>query len=220
MDKTVSISVIIPVYNVEAYLEECLDSCMAQSVKEAEFICVNDGSTDGSETILKDYCARDGRIRYINQENRGLSGARNTGLRAARGKWIMFLDSDDKLKDEALSSLLEIASEGEWSGKPWDIIVFHADTFPADISEDAWFRKTLMFEPKFYDSFTPDVLFKERGSMPFVWRHAYSKELLDRCGVLFDESVRYGEDVLFPMSVFPEAGRFLFSDRREGLQRQ
>ena len=89
------ISVLIPVYNVEQYLERCLDSVMASTYQQLEIICVDDGSTDRSGMILDRYAAKDNRIKAIHQENTGLSGARNTGLEEASGEYISFIDSDD-----------------------------------------------------------------------------------------------------------------------------
>ncbi|HBC93037.1 MAG TPA: glycosyltransferase, partial [Pelotomaculum sp.] len=88
------VSVIISVYNVEKYLEECLDSVTNQTLKDIEIICVNDGSTDSSGQILKDYASRDNRIRLIDQSNHGQSYARNRALEVALGDYIYFLDSD------------------------------------------------------------------------------------------------------------------------------
>ena len=89
------ISVIIPVYNVEKYLRECLDSLLNQTFKDIEIICVNDGSTDGSLNILNEYASKDSRFIIINQNNQGLSAARNNGLNVAKGDYVAFLDSDD-----------------------------------------------------------------------------------------------------------------------------
>ena len=89
------ISVIIPVYNVEKYLSECLDSIVNQTLKEIEIICVNDGSTDNSLSILKEYAFKDNRIKIINKENEGQGYARKVGLDSATGKYILFCDSDD-----------------------------------------------------------------------------------------------------------------------------
>ena len=83
------ISIIIPVYNVENYLKQCLDSVINQTYKNTEIICVNDGSTDNSLNILLDYKQKDSRIQVINQKNGGLSNARNTGINAANGKYII-----------------------------------------------------------------------------------------------------------------------------------
>ena len=200
------ISVIIPVYNVEKYLEECLNSCICQGDSFAEFICVDDGSTDSCAQILAEYVDKDERIKLISKPNGGLSSARNAGIAIAKGEWIMFLDSDDKLKEHALQTIKSKIETDDCG----DIIVYCADIFPADIETESWYKKTLQFSKKTYWFFAPDILFKERGAMPYVWRQAYRKELLDRSAVVFDESVRYGEDVLFQMEIFPQATGFHF----------
>jgi len=92
---TPKISVIIPVYNVEKYLAKCLDSVVNQTLREIEIVCINDGSTDGSRTILQEYADREPRIKVIDQPNGGLSAARNTGLENSSAPLIMFCDSDD-----------------------------------------------------------------------------------------------------------------------------
>lgn len=107
----VGISVIIPVYNVEAYVRECLDSVLNQSFEDYEIICVNDGSTDNSGMILEEYEKRSDKLRVIYQENKGLSEARNTGIRHATGKYICFLDSDDLLVQDALKKMWVGAEE-------------------------------------------------------------------------------------------------------------
>ena len=89
------VSVIIPVYNVEEYLRECLDSVVNQTLKDIEIICVNDGSTDNSLAILEEYAAKDERLRVFTQENQGQSVARNLAMEKARGEYIGFVDSDD-----------------------------------------------------------------------------------------------------------------------------
>ena len=89
-------SIIIPVYNVDKYLQACLDSVLGQTFSDWEAICVNDGSSDGSAAILEDYAAKDDRIKVINQSNAGTATARNTGLRAALGDYIFFLDAPNK----------------------------------------------------------------------------------------------------------------------------
>ena len=90
------ISVIIPVYNTEKYLEQCLESVINQTYKDLEIICVNDASTDNSFDVINEYSKKDSRIKYINFEtNKGVSAARNVGLEAATGDYICFIDSDD-----------------------------------------------------------------------------------------------------------------------------
>ena len=109
---TPRIIVVIPVYNVEQYLRDCLDSVLNQTMSDWEAICVNDGSTDGSAAILEEYAGKDNRIKVIVQPNGGLSSARNTGLDAAKGECVLFLDSDDWLEPNALQTLAD-HQEGE-----------------------------------------------------------------------------------------------------------
>jgi CDP-glycerol glycerophosphotransferase len=100
------ISVVVPVYNVEAYLAACLDSVLAQTVGDLEVVLVDDGSTDGSAAIARSYVARDPRFKLVSQANGGLSKARNTGIDAATGEFLAFLDSDDMLPPNAYELLL------------------------------------------------------------------------------------------------------------------
>ena len=95
--KVPKISVIIPVYNMQKYLKECLDSVISQSLKAIEIICINDGSIDNSLKILKEYEKKDKRIKIINQENKGVAIARNNAIDISKGEFIAFLDSDDKI---------------------------------------------------------------------------------------------------------------------------
>ena len=100
-----SISIIIPVYNTENFLSQCLESIIIQSFSDFEVICINDGSTDDSLKILEEYKKRDSRIKIISKANEGQGIARNVGLQNAEGKYILFLDSDDWLEKDALSIL-------------------------------------------------------------------------------------------------------------------
>ena len=105
------ISVIVPVYNVETYLEECLDSIQNQTYTDLEVLLVNDGSTDGSQAICERYCQTDKRFRLINQSNQGQSVARNTGVAASRGEFIAFVDSDDIILPNYLETLMHYMSD-------------------------------------------------------------------------------------------------------------
>ena len=100
------ISVIIPIYNMGAYLNECLTSVLQQSLQSIELICVNDGSTDESADILKNFEQQDSRVRVISKENQGVSAARNDAIRAATGEFLYFLDPDDRLPDRNTLELL------------------------------------------------------------------------------------------------------------------
>lgn len=105
------ISVIIPVYNVERYLHQCIDSVLAQTYTNLEIILVDDGSPDASPTICDEYVQKDKRTKVIHKDNGGLSSARNTGLDAATGDFIYFLDSDDWIADCFIETLQEAAFE-------------------------------------------------------------------------------------------------------------
>ncbi len=106
MNRDTKISVIVPVYNVEEYLARCVDSVLAQTYENLEVILVDDGATDTSGTICDDFAAKDSRVKVIHKENGGLSSARNTGLEAATGECIAFVDSDDWIEPDAYAHLL------------------------------------------------------------------------------------------------------------------
>ena len=116
------ISVIIPVYNVEKYLAECLTSVVNQTFKDIEIICVNDGSTDNSPKILEEFAQKDSRIKIINQENQGMSCARNAGLAVATGEYITFVDSDDYISTDLYADMQKYL--------PAELICFNAKIFP------------------------------------------------------------------------------------------
>ena len=126
----VKISVVLPVYNVANYLRKCLDSLVNQTFEDFEVICVNDGSTDLSLGILEGYALSDSRFKIISQENQGLSGARNTGIQHVQGEYVVFVDSDDWLEENALEELYN-----------------HVKGFNSDIT---------MFKFKFYDEKTSE----------------------------------------------------------------
>lgn len=109
----VAISIVIPVYNIEKYLKECLDSLVNQTFKDFEVICVNDGSKDRSLDILNEYAKKDSRFIVVTQENGGSGSARNNGLSRARGKYVQFLDGDDYFESELLEKLYNLAEKHE-----------------------------------------------------------------------------------------------------------
>ena len=107
----IKVSVIVPVYNTQDYLNECIDSVLNQSLADFELICIDDGSTDASLEILKDYEKKDNRIQVFSQKNSGLAASRNAGLNVAQGEYVLFLDSDDYLKSDTLEKLYNQAIE-------------------------------------------------------------------------------------------------------------
>lgn len=126
-NQPVLLSFVLPIYNVEKYLEECVDSILPQMTEDCEIILVDDGAKDSSGAICDRYAERDPRIRVIHKENGGLSSARNAGLLAARGEYVTFVDSDDKIYSESVPKLLE------WiSAKGGDMCFLQAEKFFPD----------------------------------------------------------------------------------------
>ena len=121
---TIKISAIIPVYNAEKYLEQCIESILTQSLKEFELICVNDGSSDGSLEILNNYAKKDRRVKVINQKNQGAAVARNIGIENSRGKYLSILDADDFFDTEMFSKAFDKIEEVQA-----DIIVFRSNAY-------------------------------------------------------------------------------------------
>lgn len=201
------LSVIVPVYNVEDYVGECLESICGQDYADIEIVCVNDGSTDGSRDVLAQWQGRDDRIMVVDQPNKGLSAARNTGVALASGDYLCFVDSDDKLEPGACARIVEgLSAPGT------EALVFGAHTFPIETDDD-WLQATLSPRIVRYEKFEPAVLFDE-ASTPYVWRVAIAAEALHRTGLRFDESLKFGEDQLFLFSLYPQiAGIQLISDK-------
>ena len=109
MKEKTKISVIVPVYNGEEFLSQCLDSILAQTLQDIEILCVNDGSTDNSLKILKGYAKKDKRIQIINQKNQGLSASRNNAMKIAKGEYLSFVDADDYINKQFLEELYNSA---------------------------------------------------------------------------------------------------------------
>lgn len=129
--QSIKISVVIPVYNVEKYLRECVDSVLCQTYTDYEVILVDDGSTDSGGQICDEYALKDPRIRVIHQPNGGLSAARNTGLAAAQGEYVYFLDSDDYIEAQTLEHLVSLANK-----EAADIVFFDGYVFFDECEEN------------------------------------------------------------------------------------
>lgn len=145
------ISIIVPVFNVEKYLPGCLNSLLAQTMTDFEVICVNDGSTDGCGKILDDYVQKDDRFISVHQQNKGLSGARNTGLNFAKGEYVYFLDSDDYLHPDALKTLYEIAEKENVDMVTGELIHTTELYHPIETRIDINSLKTIRFDETFYN---------------------------------------------------------------------
>lgn len=181
------VSIIVPVYNSETYLPDCLDSLLAQQLLSFEIICIDDGSTDGSPRILMEYTTKYPEIQVIHQKNAGVSAARNRGLSMARGKYIYFCDSDDCLLADILAQSVKALEEGG--------------------GELAFFEmKRISAEYRYQQDTAPACPitwgFEERILKNlYVFLLLISRELIVRNGVSFLEALSYSEDELFVMDL-------------------
>lgn len=192
MKKAPAVSVVIPVYNVEQYLCECVDSVLNQTFRDVEIILVDDGATDSSGAICDRYGQQDARIRVIHQANGGLSVARNTGLDASEGKYVYFLDSDDYIVPDALEALLNLA-ESENS----DVVFFDASVFFTDCDPDPnvyRYERTRSYGTKPGIQMLPELLDADeyRTAVPLMlFRRSYMLEhgLRFRPGILHEDEL-------------------------------
>lgn len=201
------ISVIVPVCNVENYIDRCLESLEAQTVEDIEIVCVNDGSTDGSRAKLLDWAAYDGRIKLVDKPNGGLSSARNAGIETATSPYVCFLDSDDRFEPRACERILDaFVQDGP------DVVTFGATCVPAEKAAP-WIVDALSPRDAYYPDFDERILFEEK-SRPFAWRTACKRSFLLEKKICFDEGVRFGEDQVFHFAIYPRAkGVRLLSDK-------
>lgn len=165
------ISIIVPVYNVEQYLSKCIESLTKQTLKDIEIILVNDGSTDDSVRICKEYMSRDNRIKLINKINGGLSDARNEGIKIAKGKYIGFVDSDDWVDINMYNNLYDIARKSKADIVQCDFLMVYDEKF--SLSDTLEGKKVYIQEPIEY-------LYKgEYVKNIVVWNKIFKKELFD-----------------------------------------
>lgn len=201
------LSVVVPVYNVEDCLPWCLDSLEVQTLSDIEILCVNDGSTDGSRSVLASYADRDARIRVIDKPNGGLSSARNAGIDAATAPYVSFLDSDDRYTSNACERIVAALDE---TGA--DVLTFGANPYPAEDGYP-WLEHVLSPRDVVYDAFSMDLVLKE-SSLPFSWRTACRTDFLRESGIAFEQDLRFGEDQVFAFAVYPRSSKTaLISDK-------
>lgn len=202
------VSVIIPVYNTEKYLDECLRSIENQTLKEIEIICVNDGSKDNSLAVLENHAKKDKRIRIFNQKNSGVSIARNNGINIARGKYIIFADSDDivppyayeKAYNCAENHNVEVVCLGNICFTDGDEI--NLDTFKYDESK----VKEISCE-KFQNPY-----YSLKVEMSSVWNKIWKKSFLVENKIYFKEGISRAEDWLFNCIAFSGVRKVVHDD--------
>lgn len=201
------ISIVVPVYNVAPYLPQCLDSLVNQTYRDIEIICVNDGSTDESAKILDEYAIRDNRVHVIHQQNRGLSGARNTALEKVQGEWIMFVDSDDWIDVTCCQKVLDCANKNNV-----DVVLWGYRKSYKDYSVDKKLFETDRF---FFESeikilrqqmiapIGEDLKNIERmDGLGTLWGKLYKRELMAAKRLVDINEIGSAEDVLFNIDVF------------------
>lgn len=194
------VSVIIPVYNVEKYLKDCLDSVLAQTFQDIEIICVNDGSTDKSLEILQQYAKKDERIKVLNQENKGTSVARNFGLEKSQVQYIAFVDGDDVLSSEYIKILLNnlIKTDAEVSCCNFQKKGF--DKFGTDTR----YGITVSEKP------LSNLLYGNNPIYFTVWNKLYKKDIIGN--LRFDDRNQY-EDWVFTSLLFTNLNKICWTNR-------
>ena len=171
------ISVIVPVYNTEKYLDRCIQSILAQIYTDFELLLIDDGSTDSSGAICDKYAEQDLRVRVFHKENGGVSSARNMGLDNAKGIWVMFVDSDDWVNEDFCQRLVDISNS--------DLVL--------ESGGDSFMESTISnTEIGFFLDSTESVL-----CWTVPWGKLYKRELIERNKLRFDINVFSGEDTMF-----------------------
>lgn len=191
------LSVIIPIYNVEKYLNECLDSISKQTLKDIEIICIDDGSTDNSPNILKEYLKKDKRIRIITQKNKGQSAARNLGIKESHGEYIAFVDSDDFIEPDMLEKLYAKAKDNNLDMAMCKIATYDNQT--KEIKDNVWYYMLGVFR-----DFEKEI-FSHKDTKEFTCNIAvtpYNK--------IYKTSLLKDNDILFPEGVIFEDEKFFY----------
>lgn len=203
------ISIIVPVYNVEQYLAQCIESILKQTYKYLQIILVDDGSTDGSGSICDKYKEIDERIIVIHQQNKGLVGARKAGLYMATGQYIGFVDGDDYINKEMYQSLLDYA------------ITENADVVHSAYFIDKWgvereyikYNKTIIESINEHEKFINSIFLSETGVAPSIWSKIFKCDLIKECYKDVDNLSSYGEDLICLISVCMKQCRIALIDK-------
>ncbi len=207
------ISVIVPVYNVAAYLRECMDSIVNQTYSNLEIICVNDGSTDESPDILQEYEKKDSRVKVVHQKNGGLSAARNTGLKHASGEWVAYVDSDDALDVKAAEIWVNSISDDV------ELICFGVrltDVHAASQETIERREKYLACKVQGKHEFNLELLKKMSVS---VWNKIFRRSIIEQYGMEFPVGLYY-EDCAFFAQYAPLVKKALLLEDKLYLYRQ
>lgn len=202
----VTISVIIPVYNSDKFLERCINSLLSQTLASCEFIFVNDGSTDASLSILEGFQQKDSRVKLISQENQGVSEARNNGLKIAQGTYIGFVDADDYVEYNFFDTLYQTAEKHHL-----DITVcnYFSSQDGTAFTSKAPFKEHAVYES---DTIKKDILpyFISHETINSIWNKLYRTSLIKENAIIFPKGVALGEDGWFNSLCFAKADKVYF----------
>ena len=185
-------SIIVPVYNVEKWLERCIESILNQTYEKFELILVDDGSPDNSGAICDKYAQIDKRINVIHKKNGGLSSARNAGLNISKGNYIVFIDSDDYIKENLLEKTIKSIEKYHT-----DIIMFGYEMFLSKNKSLPLFKTGLILNPK-QEALNVDKP-NFNNEFCFTWRYIFNREFLNINNMIFNEEIKVAEDTIFNM---------------------
>lgn len=208
------ISIIVPVYNVERYLRDCLNSLINQTLSDIEIICVNDGSTDSSPRILEEYASKDSRIKVINKENSGYGASMNMGLAAAEGEYIGIVESDDFVKTTMYEELYNLAVKNNADVVKSDYYLYTTSNNQS--------RKIGIIKPKYTGKvFSVKDYPKILKMPPSIWSSIYRREFLNKNNIRFQESPGASfQDISFAFKTLSSAERLVFTNKTYLYYRQ
>lgn len=197
------VSIIIPIYNSDKTIDRCLKSIINQTYRNIEVICINDGSFDNSYKILQNYLKTDSRIKVINQTNKGVSSARNNGIKNSTGKYIMFVDADDYLKDNMIELLVKSIKKDSS-----DLLICNYDVKCKNyIKEHKSIKNDKVMNKK---EFLKDYGKFQKGELiNQPWNKLYIKSKIRK---LFDESMCLGEDLIFNVNYIENIEKISYID--------
>lgn len=200
------VSVIIPVYNVEKYLRESLDSIVNQTYKNIEIICIDDGSTDTSLEIIEEYAFADNRFIVLRQQNKGAACARNYGMSIAKGKYLLFLDSDDIFHKQMVGQTVEKAEQYDA-----DIVIYKATSFHTVTGRQALLNDNISNFPQYYDKVfsmddVPDVIFN--SFLVSAWNKLFKRDFIKNNGIKFQD-IKRTNDLFFTNKALVLAERII-----------
>lgn len=200
------ISVIIPVYNVEKYLERCINSVINQELEDIEIICINDGSLDKSGDICNEYSNKDNRIRVIHKNNEGVSIAKNLGVSLARGEYICFIDSDDYIDKDMLSEMYKLARNNSCQ-----VIISGYKLVPSGEIIRPLYKLNKSMDP--IEMISNNSLVHSHNDLCFSWRCLFNLNVIKSNNILFDNNIKIGEDFIFNLKVLSKCNKVYVTEK-------